>query len=61
MFSRFFIFLSLLIGLELLSSNLALADWRDEVKELKIGLSGGENEADRLKIMNVGEYISKRN
>ena len=26
-----------MIGLELLSSNLALADWRDEVKELKIG------------------------
>lgn len=49
MFFRLFIFLSLLIGLQLLNSNLVLADWRDEVKELKIGLSGGENEADRLK------------
>ena len=29
--------------------DLAFSDWREEVKELKIGLAGGENEADRLK------------
>ena len=43
-----FIFLIISFFL-ILSPNLAFSDWRKELKELKIGLAGGENEADRLK------------
>ncbi len=43
-----FIFLILSFFI-IISPNLAFSDWRGELKELKIGLAGGENEADRLK------------
>ena len=43
-----FIFLILSFFI-IMSPNLAFSDWREELKELKIGLAGGENEADRLK------------
>jgi len=36
-------------SLFILFPSLAFSEWREEVKELKIGLAGGENEADRLK------------
>ncbi|SCC82344.1 phosphonate ABC transporter substrate-binding protein [Saliniramus fredricksonii] len=32
-----------------LSSNIAHADWRDEMPTFRVGLLGGENEADRLR------------
>ena len=42
--------ISLIVSfLFILFPNLAFSEWREEVKELKIGLAGGENEADRLK------------
>ena len=44
--SCIFLFISFFL---ILSPNLAFSDWRGELKELKIGLAGGENEADRLK------------
>jgi phosphonate transport system substrate-binding protein len=43
-----FIFLIISFFL-ILSPDLAFSDWRKDLKELKIGLAGGENEADRLK------------
>ena len=43
-------FLALLTGATALTSTAALAqDWRDEVPVFRIGLLGGENEADRLR------------
>jgi|TARA_B110000240_G_C13461847_1_gene437051 phosphonate transport system substrate-binding protein len=42
--------ISLIVSfLFILFPGLAFSEWREEVKELKIGLAGGENEADRLK------------
>ena len=41
--------LLLLICINFFYPSSAFSEWRQEVKEFKIGLSGGENEADRLK------------
>ena len=41
--------LLLLLCLNMLYPSSVFSEWRQEVKEFKIGLSGGENEADRLK------------
>jgi phosphonate transport system substrate-binding protein len=40
---------TLLAGATALTAAPALADWRDEVPVFRIGLLGGENEADRLR------------
>ena len=40
---------ALIMGATALSSTAAFADWRDEVPVFRIGLLGGENEADRLR------------
>ena len=42
-------FLLLFLILNFSNSLTTLASWKDEVKELNVGLLGGENEADRLK------------
>tara|TARA_Y100000590_G_scaffold71276_2_gene78268 strand:+ start:2860 stop:3762 length:903 start_codon:yes stop_codon:yes gene_type:complete len=39
----------LLLCINVFYPSSAFSEWRQEVKEFKIGLSGGENEADRLK------------
>ena len=41
--------LLLLLFLNMFYPSSVFSEWRQEVKEFKIGLSGGENEADRLK------------
>ena len=41
--------LLLLLCINVFYPSSAFSEWRQEVKEFKIGLSGGENEADRLK------------
>ena len=41
--------LLLLLCLNMFYPSSVFSEWRQEVKEFKIGLSGGENEADRLK------------
>ena len=41
--------LFLLLCINVFYPSSAFSEWRQEVKEFKIGLSGGENEADRLK------------
>ena len=40
---------ALLLGATTLTGTLALADWREEVPVFRIGILGGENEADRLR------------
>ena len=42
-------FLLFLLILNFSNSLTTFANWKDEVKELNVGLLGGENEADRLK------------
>jgi phosphonate transport system substrate-binding protein len=49
MFFRIFLISLIVSFLFILFPSLAFSEWREEVKELKIGLAGGENEADRLK------------
>ena len=41
--------LLLLLSINVFYPTFVFSEWRQEVKEFKIGLSGGENEADRLK------------
>ena len=49
MFFRNSLISLILFSFFILVPSLAFSEWREEVKELKIGLAGGENEADRLK------------
>jgi phosphonate transport system substrate-binding protein len=49
MFFRNSLISLILFSFFILVPSLAVSEWREEVKELKIGLAGGENEADRLK------------
>ena len=40
---------AVIAGTTALSSTIALADWREDVPVFRIGILGGENEADRLR------------
>lgn len=40
---------ALIVGATALTGTVALADWRDDVPVFRIGILGGENEADRLR------------
>ncbi|MDG4650143.1 phosphonate ABC transporter substrate-binding protein [Roseibacterium sp. SDUM158017] len=55
-------FLALAMGATALSSTAAIAqDWRDEVPVFRIGILGGENEADRLREHSCQEaYLEER-
>ncbi|MEM1150250.1 MAG: phosphonate ABC transporter substrate-binding protein [Pseudomonadota bacterium] len=45
----------------LLSSTAAMADWREDVPVFRIGILGGENEADRLREYSCqADYLSER-
>ena len=49
-------FLLLFLILNFSNSLTTLASWKDEVKELNVGLLGGENEADRLRKLDEEFY-----
>ncbi|MCR9067369.1 MAG: phosphonate ABC transporter substrate-binding protein [Rhodobacteraceae bacterium] len=54
-------FAAFVMGATALTSTAAFADWREEVPVFRIGLLGGENEADRLRENEcLAEYFEER-